>query len=100
LTKTDTGYNYKALKESYNRYGTQRLLNWHAVTSDSIYLSYYNTEFESVNLVHYKRSSNSIVNFDQGALIRLDKSMIKYHEAIIFNGKLIVSHLGKSQAEG
>lgn len=26
--------------------------------------------------------------------------MTKYHEAIIFNGKLIVSHLGSSQEEG
>ena len=75
-------------------------MNWHAVTSDSIYLSYYNSDFETVNLVHYKRSSNSIANFDQGVLIRLAKSMTKYHEAIIFNGKLIVSHLGSSQEEG
>jgi hypothetical protein len=35
-------YTFKALKESYYRYGNERLLNWHAVTKDSIYLSYYN----------------------------------------------------------
>jgi hypothetical protein len=35
-------YTYKALKESYYRYGNERLLNWHAVTKDSVYLSYYN----------------------------------------------------------
>lgn len=42
LSLKDKVYTYKALKESYYRYGNERLLNWHAITKDAIYLSYYN----------------------------------------------------------
>ena len=33
---------YKGITETYYRYGTQRLLNWHAITDQHVYLSYYN----------------------------------------------------------
>lgn len=33
LTLKDKAYNYKSLKESYYRYGNERLLNWHKVTN-------------------------------------------------------------------
>jgi hypothetical protein len=42
LSLKDKVWSYKALKESYYRYGNERLLNWHAVTKLGIYLSYYN----------------------------------------------------------
>jgi hypothetical protein len=33
---------FKSITETYNRYGKQRLLNWHYVTDKNIFLSYYN----------------------------------------------------------
>lgn len=33
---------FKSITEKYNRYGRQRLLNWHAITDSNIFLSYYN----------------------------------------------------------
>lgn len=33
---------FKSITEKYNRYGRQRLLNWHAITDNNIFLSYYN----------------------------------------------------------
>lgn len=33
---------FKSITEKYNRYGRQRLLNWHAITDSNVFLSYYN----------------------------------------------------------
>jgi hypothetical protein len=38
----DQHLEYVGLKESYFRYGSMRLLNWHAVTATNVYLSFYN----------------------------------------------------------
>lgn len=56
LELKDKVYSFKALKQSYYRYGNERLLNWHAITKDAIFLSYYNEQLEIVNLVYYKRA--------------------------------------------
>jgi len=42
---------YKTITETYFRYGTQRLLNWHAITTNHVYLSYYNIATQEVTIV-------------------------------------------------
>lgn len=39
---TDNQFIYKTITETYFRYGTERLLNWHYITEEDLYLSYYN----------------------------------------------------------
>lgn len=75
-------------------------MNWHKVTNEAIYLSYYSEEQEVVNLVYYKRNENTKTHFTDGVLIRVSKNQLKYHEAFLFNNKLITSHISDVPAEG
>lgn len=53
-----------------------------------------------VNLVFYKRAENTKTHFIDGVLIRVSKNQLKYHEAYLFNKKLITSHISDIPTEG
>ena len=74
---------YKAVAETYFRYGTQRLLNWHALTTNHVYLSYYNVATQEVTVVEYNRKINKDNEFIEGVTVKLSKNLVKYHEAYV-----------------
>ena len=92
---------FKTVSETYYRYGTQRLLNWHAVTNERVYLSYFSTEKEEATIVEYDRKVSTKNEFYEGVTVKLSQDLLKYHEAYVTNNhKLLVSHLSSLPAMG
>jgi hypothetical protein len=54
----DLNLSFREITETYYRYGTQRLLNWHAITYTHVYLSYYSESKEKLTIVTYSRKIN------------------------------------------
>ena len=91
---TDKELLYQTVSETYFRYGTQRLLNWHSISKDKLFLSYYNDGSETVTIVAFNRRNSNRIEFYQGVTVTLSKYLVKYHEAYVTNsGKLLLSHL-------
>ena len=91
---TDKELLYQTVSETYFRYGTQRLLNWHSISKDKLFLSYYNDSSETVTIVAFNRRNSNRIEFYQGVTVTLSKYLVKYHEAYFTNsGKLLLSHL-------
>jgi len=91
---TDKQLLYQTVSETYFRYGTQRLLNWHSISNDKLFLSYYNDGSETVTIVAFNRRNSNRIEFYQGVTVPLSKNLVKYHEAYVTNsGKLLLSHL-------
>lgn len=87
-------YIFKAVTEKYNRYGRQRLLNWHKVTDSTIFLSYYNSSTELATIVTYNRKTGVQNEFVEGVTVKLSKNLVQYHEVYITgDNKMLVSHL-------
>lgn len=91
---------YKSISETYNRYGRQRLLNWHHVTDNNVFLSYYNQTTELVTIVYYNRIAGVQNQFEEGVTLKLASDLVQYHEAYVSAGKLLVSHLINSPTAG
>jgi hypothetical protein len=79
LSLTGDAYKFSSLKETYYRYGGQRLLNWHAVTASNIFLSFYNDKSEEVTVVSYNRVEGKRNQFVSGVPVKLPKSLLQYH---------------------
>ena len=90
----DNQYIYRTVSETFFRYGNQRLLNWHSINKERLYLSYFNDGSQTVTIVAFNRRTSDRVEFYQGVTVSLSKNLLKYHEAYVTNsGKLLISHL-------
>ncbi len=92
---------YQTVCETYFRYGTQKLLNWHSISKDKLFLSYYNDGSETVTIVAFNRKNSNRIEFYQGVTVALSKNLVKYHEAYVTeSGKLLLSHLTDNPQKG